>query len=57
MIPDEHLKYIISKYWDPEKNEVADHDFTQEALLAQLILDVRSSKPAHPLRKFWWGPN
>jgi hypothetical protein len=57
MIPNEHLKYIISKYWDPEKNEVADHDFTQEALLAQLILDVRSSKPAHPPRKFWWGPN
>lgn len=41
MIPDEHLRDVIDKYWNTEEKKVNDYDFRQEAFLAQLILELR----------------
>jgi hypothetical protein len=42
MIPNERLHEIIEKYWDVEKGKVNDYDFEREALIAELILELRS---------------
>jgi hypothetical protein len=54
MISDKHLKEIIEKYWDSKYKKVADYDFQQEALMAQMILELRAMRKSTP--KYGGGP-
>jgi hypothetical protein len=56
MLPDSHLKEIIEHYWDSKEKKVHDYDFRKEALMAQLILDLRLIYKSVKKPSQWVGP-